>query len=161
MTYKAHSFHIPVLGIGYSADTPVKVAPYGIDSVVSLVDDILLEKLRKMYCERNGISYVEITNRQDDHRALRITTYLNLIKHISESRFEALKDTASDSGYKLRDYFRMLPEGKALELVVGDGVGFVFRARLELRHQGGRRRHRSRQGRGQKMVRKEAIHGKY
>ncbi len=45
---KAHSFHIPVMGIGYTVDTPLKVAQYGIDSVISLVDDILLEKLRKM-----------------------------------------------------------------------------------------------------------------
>ena len=64
-----HSFHIPVLGIGYTLDTPVKVAQYGIDSVVSLVDDILLEKLRKVYCEKFEVHYNEITNKIDDFRA--------------------------------------------------------------------------------------------
>ena len=45
---KAHSFHIPVMGIGFTVDTPVKVAQYGIDSVVSIVDDILLEGFQVM-----------------------------------------------------------------------------------------------------------------
>ena len=52
---RAHSFHIPVMGIGFTIDTPLKVAHYGIDSVVSLVDDILLEKLRKMYTNKFGL----------------------------------------------------------------------------------------------------------
>ena len=43
---KGHSFHIPVMGIGFTIDTPLKVAQYGMDSVISLVDDILIEKLR-------------------------------------------------------------------------------------------------------------------
>ena len=45
---KKHSFHIPVMGIGFTVDTPLKVSQFGIDSVISLVDDVLLEKLRKM-----------------------------------------------------------------------------------------------------------------
>ena len=60
---KAHSFHIPVMGIGFTVDTPLKVAQYGIDSVISLVDDILLEKLRKMYCEQYELPYKEITDK--------------------------------------------------------------------------------------------------
>ena len=46
---KSHSFHIPVMGIGFTIDTPLKVSKYGIDSVISLVDDVLLEKIRKSY----------------------------------------------------------------------------------------------------------------
>ena len=42
-----HKFHIPVLGLGYSIDTPLKVARYGISSVVSVVDDELIERMRK------------------------------------------------------------------------------------------------------------------
>ncbi len=40
-----HSFHIPVMGIGFTIDTPVKVAHFGIDSVISIVDDIVIEHL--------------------------------------------------------------------------------------------------------------------
>jgi len=39
---QAHTFHIPVMGIGYTIDTPLKVAHLGIDSVISLVDDQLI-----------------------------------------------------------------------------------------------------------------------
>ena len=67
------------MGIGFTIDSPLKVAQYGIDSVISLVDDILLEKLRKMYSEKFEIPYYEITDKINDFRAKRITSYLNLI----------------------------------------------------------------------------------
>ena len=47
-----HTFHIPVLGLGYSIDTPVKVARFGISSVVSIIEDELVEKMRKNDCKR-------------------------------------------------------------------------------------------------------------
>ncbi len=83
-----HSFHIPVMGIAYTIDSPLKVSQYGIDSVISLVDDILLEKLRKMYCEKFKIPYSEITNKISDFRAKRITSYLNLINDLSKKNFQ-------------------------------------------------------------------------
>ena len=72
---KDHSFHIPVMGIGYTIDTPLKVSHLGMDSVISLVDDILLEKLRKMYSEKFEVPYKEISDKIDDFRAKRITSY--------------------------------------------------------------------------------------
>ena len=89
-----HTFHIPVMGIGFTIDTPLKVAQYGIDSVISLVDDILLEKLRKMYSEKFEIPYKEITDKIDDFRAKRITSYLNLISDLAEKNFQALKNVS-------------------------------------------------------------------
>ncbi len=53
MIQKAHTFHIPVMGIGFTVDTPLKVSQFGINSVISLVDDMLMERLRKMYCEKH------------------------------------------------------------------------------------------------------------
>ena len=44
-----HSFHIPVMGTGYTVDTPLRVAKYGISSVISLVDDTLVEQMRKFH----------------------------------------------------------------------------------------------------------------
>ena len=44
---KVHSFHIPVMGIGFTIDTPLKVAPFCIDSVISIVDDIIIEQMRE------------------------------------------------------------------------------------------------------------------
>ena len=48
----AHSFHVPVMGLGYTVETPAKIAHYGISSVISIVEDNLIEKMRKMYYER-------------------------------------------------------------------------------------------------------------
>ena len=47
-----HKIHIPVMGICYTADTPIRVAHLGITSVISLVDDGLLEEYRMAL--RNG-----------------------------------------------------------------------------------------------------------
>ena len=105
-----HTFHIPVMGIGYTIDTPLKVAQYGIDSVISLVDDILIEKLRKMYSDTFGVRYQEITDKVDDYRAKRITSYLNLMHDLVEKKFEALKEGSSEKMEGIYTYVNMLPE---------------------------------------------------
>jgi len=112
---KAHSFHIPVMGIGYTVDTPLKVAQYGMDSVISLVDDILLEKLRKMYCEIYEVPYQEITSKIEDFRAKRITSYLNLINTIAERKFEELKNATRDTGNEVMEYLNMLPDPASIK----------------------------------------------
>ena len=110
-----HSFHIPVMGIGFTIDTPLKVAQYGIDSVISLVDDILLEKLRKMYSEKFEIPYNEITSKIDDFRAKRITSYLNLISDLAEKNFETLKNVSVEKSEDIKAYINMLPNGSSLK----------------------------------------------
>ena len=112
---KTHSFHIPVMGIGFTVDTPLKVAQYGIDSVISLVDDILLEKLRKMYCELYELPYKEITDKIEDFRAKRITSYLNMINSLTESKFEVLKNTALTKSVEVKEYLNMLPDGASIK----------------------------------------------
>ncbi len=42
-----HEFHIPVMGTAFTIDTPLKVARFGISSVVSLCDDELCEEMRQ------------------------------------------------------------------------------------------------------------------
>ena len=78
----SHTFHIPVLGLAYSVDTPIKVARYGISSVVSIVDDILIERMRQLYTEKNNEVFVPIDPNETDFRSKRITAYLNLVKKI-------------------------------------------------------------------------------
>tara|TARA_R110002096_G_scaffold137682_3_gene291141 strand:+ start:3041 stop:4852 length:1812 start_codon:yes stop_codon:yes gene_type:complete len=110
-----HSFHIPVMGIGFTIDTPLKVAQYGIDSVISLVDDILLEKLRKMYSEKFKIPYNEITDKIDDFRAKRITSYLNLISDLADEKFENLKQITSEKSDDFFTYINMLPNNSEIK----------------------------------------------
>lgn len=111
----AHAFHIPVMGIGFTIDAPLKVAQYGMDSVISLVDDILLEKLRKIYSDKFEVSYKEITDKIDDFRAKRITSYLNLIHEQAEKKFEALKNVTVEKSDALKEYIHMLPEYSTLK----------------------------------------------
>jgi hypothetical protein len=106
----AHAFHIPVMGIGFTIDSPLKVAQYGMDSVISLVDDILLEKLRKIYSDKFEVPYQEISDKIDDFRAKRITSYLNLIHEQAEKKFEALKNVTAEKSDALKEYIHMLPE---------------------------------------------------
>lgn len=110
-----HTFHIPVMGIGYTIDSPVKVAHFGIDSVISLVDDILIEKLRKMYCGKYKLPYQEITEKVEDFRAKRITSYLNLINKLAEEKIEELRSATQEKSQELRDYFQMLPDSSSVK----------------------------------------------
>lgn len=112
---KLHSFHIPVMGIGFTIDTPLKVSHLGIDSVISLVDDQLMEKLRKMYCETSGITYSEIKESTEDFRAKRITSYLNLIGSLAEKKFEEMKSMAKGFSDELNQYFNILPESSQIK----------------------------------------------
>jgi len=103
------------MGIGFTIDTPFKVAQYGMDSVISLVDDILLEKLRKMYSDKFEIPYKEITDKIEDFRAKRITSYLNLISDLAEKKFNDLKNITTEKGDEIKVYINMLPDSSTLK----------------------------------------------
>ena len=103
------------MGIGYTIDTPLKIAHLGMDSVISLVDDILLEKLRKMYSEKFEVPYKEITDKIDDFRAKRITSYLNLINDLVDKKIEDLKTITLEKSNELMEYLNMLPNSSTLK----------------------------------------------
>jgi len=109
-----HTFHIPVLGLGYSIDTPLKVARYGISSVVSIVDDELIERMREYHTRLQGEQYIPITKKESDYRARRITAYLNFLHRVISRQFEALKTQDFDAPSDLRQYFELLPEKSRL-----------------------------------------------
>lgn len=113
--FSEHSFHIPVMGTGFTIDTPIKIARYGISSVISLVDDVLIEQIRKYYSEIEGIEYEEIPLKDPDARAKRITEYLNLVGKLVNRQFEELKSTAFRAGTEITRYFEMLPEDSVLK----------------------------------------------
>jgi hypothetical protein len=112
-----HRFHIPVMGLAYTIDTPVKVARYGINSVVSIIEDKLVELMRKYYYQKHQFTYQPITERDDDFRARRITDYLNLLNQIVRDQVARLKDTAFAAGSEITKYFEMLPSNSALRMV--------------------------------------------
>jgi hypothetical protein len=110
-----HTFHVPVMGLGFTIDTPVRVAKYGISSVISIVDDILIEKMRGFYCEKLNIPYEPISNKVEDFRAKRITAYLNLIDDIVKDNFEELKNSFSEDKTEVEKYIAMLPDSSDLK----------------------------------------------
>lgn len=107
---KGHTFHIPVMGLSFTVDTPVKVAQYGISSVISIVDDILIEKMREIYSKKLNIPYHAITDKIDDFRAKRITAYLNLVDELVKKKFEGVKNSLSSKGEDLDKFIEMLPD---------------------------------------------------
>ena len=111
-----HTFHIPVMGLGYSIDSPIKVAHYGISSVISLVDDISMEKMREFYCKKFNLPFQSISHKTEDHRAKRITAYLNTVQEIVVKKFEDLKNSVSHTEEELDKYIKMLPDFSDLKL---------------------------------------------
>ena len=105
-----HTFHIPVMGTAFTADSPLKVAHYGISTVIALADDVLLERLRKYYSDLNNISYEEIKNNSKDYRADRITAYLNMVHVLVSKKFETFTTSTSDKFDEVKKYFEMLPD---------------------------------------------------
>lgn len=112
---RVHTFHIPVLGLAFSIDTPIRVARYGISSVISIVDDILIEQMRKHYSSLHEEPYTPISPKDDDHRARRITEYLNLVQRIVQKQMEKLRASTFELGSDIVKYFEMLPEHTLLK----------------------------------------------
>ena len=108
--FKNHTFHIPVLGVGYSVDTPIKVAPLGISSVISLVDDTTIEKMREFYSQKFDIPFKKITRDVEDFRAKRITSYLNVVDEIVQRKVAELKNSVSQAGGEFEKYLQLLPD---------------------------------------------------
>lgn len=105
-----HSFYVPVMGIGYTADTAIKISHYGISSVISLVDDQLLEKLGNYYSSLFKKDYELISEKEPNKRALRITKYLNLVNEIVSEKYDNLIKTANTANSEFLKLLRLLPE---------------------------------------------------
>lgn len=105
-----HTFHIPVMGLGFTIDTPVKVAHFGISSVISIMEDGLLEDMRKQYSKRYQLPFIPISEKQDDFRAKRITAYLNLVHYLVVQNTEALRKQPFEAGMDITKYFELLPD---------------------------------------------------
>ena len=114
-TSALHTFHIPVMGIAFTIDSPIKVAQYGINSVVSIIEDNLIEIMRKHYYKEINEVYIPITTKEDNYRARRVCDYLNLVNRIVNEKFAKLKNSAFETSSDLVKYFEMLPDGNSLK----------------------------------------------
>ncbi|MBP5440994.1 MAG: hypothetical protein J6Y14_08845 [Fibrobacter sp.] len=112
-----HKIHIPVMGICYTADTPIRVAHLGITSAISLVDDGLLEEYRMAYAERLGLDL----GSPQTTRIGRIRSYLDFVADEVERKFTRLCACRFDGGSDKDLYFLMLPLDSRLR-VEYDGI---------------------------------------
>lgn len=97
------------MGLAFTIDSPIRVAHYGISSVISIIDDELVEKLNAFYSEKLNLPYQEITKKAHDYRAKRITSYLNLVDKIVKDKFEEFKIELTESKASLENFRDMLP----------------------------------------------------
>ena len=110
-----HKFHIPVMGTGHSIDTPIRVAHFGISSVISIVDDMLIEKIRKFYCQKFGFPYMTIPRFVPEARSKRISAYLDVVQEIVRLKFEEIKRLPFFAQNDKQKYFELLPEESPLK----------------------------------------------
>ena len=111
-----HTIHIPVMGTGFSIDTPIRVAPFGISSVMSIMDDMLVEKIRKHYCEKFNLAFTPITRWSEDARSKRITAYINIVQEVVQIKFNKIKSMPFFESNDKEKYFIMLPDESPLKL---------------------------------------------
>ncbi len=109
-----HTFHIPVMGLSYTIDSPIKIAHLGIASVMSIFEHNLVEKMRKFYAEKFNKHFEPITTKREDFRAERITAYLNLVNEIVHEKFDMLIESVSNGYSEIEKYFELLPTASEL-----------------------------------------------
>ncbi|MCX8532421.1 hypothetical protein [Chryseobacterium luquanense] len=110
-----HSFHIPVMGLSYTIDSPIRVAQYGISSVISIIDDEIVEKMKNFYSKKFNLNYFGISTKTEDYRAKRITDYLDMMDDIVTEKFESFKEELSKNTDALKNFMTMLPNTSELK----------------------------------------------
>ncbi|SVB43835.1 uncharacterized protein METZ01_LOCUS196689, partial [marine metagenome] len=80
------------------------------------MDDMLVEKIRKHYCEKFNLAFAPITRWSEDARARRITAYINTVQEIVQIKFEKIKSLPFYESNDKEKYFTMLPDESPLKL---------------------------------------------
>lgn len=106
----SHRFHVPVMGIGFTVDSALRVARFGIGTVISLADDRLIERVRRHYCGVYGLPCEAIGAHDPDARARRITAWLDLVDHVTARQMEELRAQPYHPGTDKWRYVSMLPD---------------------------------------------------
>ena len=100
-----HTFHIPVMGTAFTIATPLRVAKFGISSVISMCDDELCENMREVHAKKFNLPFTPIEKFSEDFRARRITAYLNDIDTIVKDQIEEMKTQSFENEQsELRKY---------------------------------------------------------
>ncbi len=101
------------MGIGFTIDTPLRLAPLGIDSSISLVSDSVIEEARAYHSRQRLIPYVAIEENSPDARGQRITAYLNLVNTLVQRETKKLRSSSFEDPQGIRRFFELLPSESA------------------------------------------------
>jgi hypothetical protein len=105
------------MGLAFTIDSPAKVARFGISSVISIMEDRLIEMMRNHYYNYINEPFIPISTREDNYREKRITDYLNLVSRMVSGQIDKLKNSVFETGSEIEKYFEMLPEDSKLKQV--------------------------------------------
>lgn len=122
-TENTHSFHIPVMGLAYTIDSPIRVAHRGISSVISVMDDELIERMNRFYSKQYELPYKEISSKTPDFRAKRITSYLNTVDNIVSDKFRLFKKHLIENKNSLEEFISTLPNISTLREELSSYLG--------------------------------------
>ncbi len=103
------------MGTAFTVDTPIRIAKYGISSVMSIGDDELCETMRLHHAQKRQKPVIPINKSDPDYRVKRIRGYLNLVDEIIKEEFQALQNTPFEPGSELTKYFDLLAEDQPLK----------------------------------------------
>src|ERR1035437_3219980 len=113
---RTHRFHIPVMGTGHSIDTPLRVARWGISSVISLVDDILVEQVHRLHAERLGLVFQGVDPKDPKARAERIRRYMDFLYEQVQLQMKELRAQSFADGSDKMRWFAMLPDSSPMKI---------------------------------------------
>ncbi len=103
------------MGLAFTIDSPIKVARFGISSVMSIIEDKLVETMRRHYYKEFGEPYQMITSKEKDFRAKRITDYLNLVNRIVKKQVADMQKGDFIPESDTTKYFELLPDDSKLK----------------------------------------------
>lgn len=113
---RTHRFLIPVMGTGHSIDTPLRVARWGICSVISLVDDVMIEQVHRLHCQRRGLAFEPVSPREPKARAERIRRYLDFLFDQVQEQMAQLKALPFAPDSDKTRWFELLPDSSPLKV---------------------------------------------
>ncbi len=117
MSQSIHQFHVPVMGTAFTIDTPIKVARFGISSVMSIGDDELCENMREYYAGYFKLPYSPIAKFETRYRSRRICAYLDLVQQIVDDQMATLRGMPFEPGNEISKYFELLFERHPLSML--------------------------------------------
>ena len=83
--------------------------------MVSLVDDIMIEQVHRLHCQRRGIAFEPVSPREPKARAERIRRYFDFLYEQVQAQMAELKAMPFAPGNEKSRWFDLLPESSPLK----------------------------------------------